>query len=111
MKPERRASRASTARDSSRHGRRPGTPWQRAGSGLGQRCSQINERTCDEHHEQAQQRAAARTRWSVDPERTTVDFAVKTFWGLATVRGRFDRFDGAYDVGPDSTSDRAHDRR
>ena len=28
-------------------------------------------------------------------------FAVKTFWGLATVRGGFDRFDGSYEVGPD----------
>ena len=34
---------------------------------------------------------------------TSVDFAVKTFWGLTTVHGRFDRFDGAYEVGPDGT--------
>ena len=51
----------------------------------------------------SKERAAARTRWSVDPEGTTVDFAVKTFWGLATVRGRFDRFHGTYEVEPDST--------
>ena len=51
----------------------------------------------------SEQRADARTRWTVDPAGTTVDFAVKTFWGLATVRGRFDRFDGAYEVGRDGT--------
>ena len=59
----------------------------------------------------SKQRVAARTRWSVDPERATVDFAVKTFWGLATVRGRFDRFDGAYEVEAGQHDDRAHDRR
>jgi polyisoprenoid-binding protein YceI len=51
----------------------------------------------------SKQRAGARTRWTVDPDGTTVDFAVKTFWGLATVRGRFDRFGGSYEVGPDGT--------
>jgi polyisoprenoid-binding protein YceI len=43
---------------------------------------------------------AAPTRWTVDPENTSVDFAVKTFWGLMTVRGRFDRFEGSYEIGP-----------
>ena len=47
------------------------------------------------------QRAAAPTRWSADSDRTSVDFAVKTFWGLLTVRGHFDRFSGSYEVGPD----------
>ncbi len=46
-----------------------------------------------------EQSAAAPTRWSVDDE-SFVEFAVKTFWGLTTVRGRFDRFDGTYEVGP-----------
>ena len=46
------------------------------------------------------QRAAAPTRWSADPDRTSVDFAVKTFWGLIAVRGHFDRFGGTYEVGP-----------
>jgi polyisoprenoid-binding protein YceI len=50
------------------------------------------------------QKAAASTLWRVDPDQTVVDFAVKTFWGLITVRGRFDRFDGWYEVGPDGTS-------
>ncbi len=38
--------------------------------------------------------------WEVDPTSTTVEFAVDTFWGLHTVRGRFDRFAGSYDTGP-----------
>jgi polyisoprenoid-binding protein YceI len=38
-------------------------------------------------------------RWTVDPRRTTVEFEVNHFWGLHTVRGRFDRFDGSYTVG------------
>ena len=51
-----------------------------------------------------EQRAVAPTRWTVDPEDTSVEFAVKTFWGLTTVRGRFDRFDGSYEIGPDGTT-------
>jgi polyisoprenoid-binding protein YceI len=50
-----------------------------------------------------EQRTVAPARWAIDSERTSVEFAVKTFWGLVTVRGRFDRFDGSYDVGPDGT--------
>jgi polyisoprenoid-binding protein YceI len=45
-----------------------------------------------------------RTEWTVDRVETSVEFAVKTFWGLATVRGRFDRFDGAYDIGADGAT-------
>jgi polyisoprenoid-binding protein YceI len=44
------------------------------------------------------------THWAVEPEATSVDFAVKTFWGLMTVHGRFDRFDGSYDVDPGGTT-------
>jgi polyisoprenoid-binding protein YceI len=44
---------------------------------------------------------AAPTRLSVDPAGSSVDFTVKTFWGLTTARGHFDRFEGVYDVGPD----------
>ena len=47
--------------------------------------------------------AATPTRWSVDSSGTSIDFAVKTFWGLATVRGHFDRFGGSYEAGPDGT--------
>ena len=38
-------------------------------------------------------------RWTADPSRTTVEFAVNHLWGLHTVRGRFNRFDGSYVVG------------
>ena len=44
------------------------------------------------------------TRWTVDSDATSVEFAVKTFWGLMTVRGRFERFDGSYEVGPYGTT-------
>lgn len=49
-------------------------------------------------------RVVARTRWAVDPDRSLVAFAVKTFWGAATVRGHFDRFDGAYESGPEEAT-------
>ena len=49
----------------------------------------------------SEKRAAAPTRLTVDHDETSVDFAVKSFWGLSTVRGRFDRFGGSYEVGPD----------
>jgi polyisoprenoid-binding protein YceI len=41
------------------------------------------------------------TRWNIDPGRSSVEFAVKTFWGAMTVRGRFERFDGWYDIAAD----------
>ncbi len=42
--------------------------------------------------------------WAVDRDDSFVEFAVKTFWGMGTVRGRFDRFEGAYEVAPTGTS-------
>jgi polyisoprenoid-binding protein YceI len=48
-----------------------------------------------------EQPASASTRWTLDQEGTSVEFSVKTFWGLATVHGRFDRFEGSYEIGPD----------
>jgi len=48
-----------------------------------------------------EQRTTAPTRWTIDPDESFVEFAVKTFWGATTVRGRFDRFDGSYENGPD----------
>jgi polyisoprenoid-binding protein YceI len=51
-----------------------------------------------------EQRTATPTRWTVDPHKSSVEFAVKTFWGLATVHGSFDRFDGSYENGPDGTT-------
>jgi len=47
------------------------------------------------------QQARTTQRWSVDASRSEVDFAVKTFWGLFTVHGRFDRFDGWYELSRD----------
>ncbi len=44
------------------------------------------------------------THWSVDPDKTTVEFAVKTFWGLSTVHGSFHGFDGAYEIRPGGTT-------
>jgi polyisoprenoid-binding protein YceI len=41
--------------------------------------------------------------WTLDPDASSVEFAVKTFWGLMTVRGRFDRFEGSYEIGPDGS--------
>ena len=41
------------------------------------------------------------TRWIVQVEDASVGFTVKTFWGLATVQGRFDRFDGSFELGPE----------
>jgi polyisoprenoid-binding protein YceI len=35
-------------------------------------------------------------RWALDPSRSTVEFRVPTFWGLSTVVGHFDRFNGFY---------------
>jgi polyisoprenoid-binding protein YceI len=51
-----------------------------------------------------EQRTAESTRWTVDASETSVEFAVRTFWGLMTVHGRFDRFDGSYEVGPGGTT-------
>lgn len=43
-------------------------------------------------------------RWVVDPARSTVEFRVKHVWGLSTVTGHFERFDGTYTVGADGTT-------
>src|SRR6476661_6447608 len=51
-----------------------------------------------------QHRTTAQTRWAIDSDETSVEFAVKTFWGLLTVHGRFDRLDGSYEIGPDGTT-------
>jgi polyisoprenoid-binding protein YceI len=42
-------------------------------------------------------------RWNADPSRTKVEFEIRHLWGLHRVRGRFDRFDGSYVVGPAGT--------
>jgi polyisoprenoid-binding protein YceI len=48
-------------------------------------------------------RTATPTRWAVDPGHSSVEFAARSFWGLSTVRGRFDRFEGTYEETPDRT--------
>ena len=42
--------------------------------------------------------------WSLDQDRSSVEFTVKTMWGLIPVRGRFDRFTGSYEVGQDESA-------
>jgi polyisoprenoid-binding protein YceI len=47
---------------------------------------------------------ALATRWTVDPARSDAEFAVKTVWGAMTVHGRFERFEGWYESGPEGVS-------
>ncbi len=51
-----------------------------------------------------EQRVLAPARWTVDPDESFVEFAVKAFWGVSTVRGSFDRFEGSYEIRPDGTT-------
>jgi polyisoprenoid-binding protein YceI len=37
------------------------------------------------------------TPWRLDPERSSVEFHAKTLWGLVTVKGRFERYEGTMD--------------
>ena len=37
-------------------------------------------------------------RWRVDRARSSIEFRTPTLWGLATVKGRFDRYDGTLDL-------------
>ena len=39
-----------------------------------------------------------RTRWRIDPARSSVEFRARTFWGLKTVKGHFERYDGSLDL-------------
>jgi polyisoprenoid-binding protein YceI len=41
--------------------------------------------------------------WTLDPASSSVQFHVKHFWGLMTVHGRFEKFDGRGTVGSDGT--------
>jgi polyisoprenoid-binding protein YceI len=53
----------------------------------------------------ASERTTVKTsRWSLDRDGSSVGFTVKTMWGLIPVRGRFDRFAGSYEVGPNGTT-------
>ena len=40
----------------------------------------------------------AQGRWRIDPARSSVEFHTPTLWGLATVKGRFERYDGTLDL-------------
>ncbi len=42
--------------------------------------------------------AIERTRWRIDPARSSVEFHAPTFWGLMTVKGHFERYDGTLDL-------------
>ena len=59
----------------------------------------MSTHSTDREHGEAQ----TSTRWKLDPSRSTVEFRVRHFWGLITVSGRFDRFDGSLSVSPDGT--------
>ena len=39
-----------------------------------------------------------KARWRIDPARSSVRFRTPTFWGLTTVEGRFERYDGTLDL-------------
>ena len=45
--------------------------------------------------------------WAIDPAHTTVGFAVKHL-GIATVRGKFEEFEGTLELGEDVSSARAY---
>ncbi len=38
--------------------------------------------------------------WELDPRRSSVEFRVKHFWGMVTVRGQFTSFQGAATIDP-----------
>ena len=40
----------------------------------------------------------AQGRWRIDPARSRVEFRTPTLWGLATVRGQFERYEGSLDL-------------
>src|ERR1700760_2126801 len=37
-------------------------------------------------------------RWRIDPTRSSVEFRTPTLWGLATVTGRFETYEGTLDL-------------
>jgi polyisoprenoid-binding protein YceI len=39
-------------------------------------------------------------RWRIDPQRSSVEFHVRAMYGLQTVKGRFERYDGTLDLVP-----------
>jgi polyisoprenoid-binding protein YceI len=49
------------------------------------------------------------TAWRLDPARSTVEFHVPNLYGLQTIKGRFERFDGTLDLGADPAATLAVD--
>jgi polyisoprenoid-binding protein YceI len=43
----------------------------------------------------------ALSRWRIDPDRSRIEFQVPHFYGLMTVTGHFDRYEGFLDLGSD----------
>ena len=43
-------------------------------------------------------RSIAEACWRIDPARSSVEFRTPTLWGLATVNGHFERYDGSLDL-------------
>jgi polyisoprenoid-binding protein YceI len=39
-----------------------------------------------------------KTSWRLDPDRSRVEFHARALWGIATVKGRFSRFQGTLDL-------------
>ena len=42
--------------------------------------------------------AVDKTCWRIDPARSSVEFRAPTFWGLVTVKGRFEAYEGTLDL-------------
>lgn len=40
-------------------------------------------------------------RWQLEPRRSTVEFCVRHFWGLVTVKGHFEEYEGRLDLSAD----------
>jgi polyisoprenoid-binding protein YceI len=38
------------------------------------------------------------TRWRLDPTRSSIEFQVRHFYGLMTIKGRFERYEGTLDL-------------
>ena len=41
------------------------------------------------------------TRWRIDPARSSIEFRVPHFYGLQTIKGRFERYDGLLQLSRD----------
>jgi polyisoprenoid-binding protein YceI len=39
-----------------------------------------------------------KTIWRIDPDRSSIEFKAPTLWGIASVKGRFSRYQGALDL-------------